>query len=277
MLDQLVESSSHTKDNTRRGGFLLSTFVVVCAIFLSGILWSLFAKDLKMGGGDFEFSALVAPPMPEDAPRPPAPKIEKQQQSQKAVTDTTRQTNMAQVDEARFVPKGVSTVPNELKARPVGNFIISDGLEIERQGLSAATFDRGNDNVGTGISLNNETSPTENTKTIKPPPPPMEKKEAPKPPVDRRKSLGVVNGIAVNLVKPPYPPAAKIVQAAGAVNVQVTIDEKGNVIAANAISGHPLLRQASETAARASKFNPTLLSNQPVKVTGVIVYKFSTQ
>lgn len=85
---------------------------------------------------------------------------------------------------------------------------------------------------------------------------------------------GVVNGKAVNLIAPAYPAAARAVKAAGAVNVQVTIDEQGNVISAAAISGHPLLRQAAEKAARDSKFRPTLLSGEPVKVTGVIVYNF---
>jgi len=56
--------------------------------------------------------------------------------------------------------------------------------------------------------------------------------------------------------------------------VQVTIDENGNVISASAVSGHPLLRQAAEQAARQAVFKPTLLSDQPVKVTGVIVYNF---
>jgi len=273
MLDQLVESSSHTKDNARRGGFLLSTLLVVCSVFFSGILWSLFAKDLKMGAGDFEISTLIAPvAMPEDAPRP---KMEKREQSPKAVTETTRQSNMERTDEAQLIPKGVSVAPNNQKARPVGRFIISEGLE--QQGTTSATVGRENNSVGTGISFDTGNASLENTKTIKPPPPLMEKKEISKPPVERKKSLGVVNGIAVNLVKPPYPMPAQAVRAAGAVNVQVTIDEKGNVISANAVSGHPLLRQASETAARASKFNPTLLSNQPIKVTGVIVYKFAAQ
>ncbi len=277
MLEQLVESSGHREENARRGGFLLSTFVVVCLIFLSGILWSLFAKDLKMGAGDFEFSTLVAPVRvsENEPPPPPAPKIEKQEQSPKEITETTRQTNMARIDEAQFVPKGVSVVPNNQKARPVGEFIISDGPELERAGLASAARNR-EGGTGTGISLNSETPLIENTRTIAPPPV-MEKRETPKPPSGVKKSLGVVNGIVVNLVKPPYPPPARAVRAAGAVNVQVTIDEKGNVIAANAVSGHPLLRSASETAARASKFNPTTLSNQPVKVTGVIVYKFSAQ
>ena len=75
-------------------------------------------------------------------------------------------------------------------------------------------------------------------------------------------SKGVVNGSAVSLPKPVYPAAAKAVGAGGAVNVQVTIDEQGNVISANAVSGHPLLRQASEKAALEAKFNPTLLARQ---------------
>jgi TonB family protein len=87
-------------------------------------------------------------------------------------------------------------------------------------------------------------------------------------------SGGVVNGKATNLVKPAYPPAARAVNASGAVNVQVTIDEQGNVISASAVSGHPLLRASAVSAARASKFSPTILSGQAVKVTGVIVYNF---
>jgi TonB family protein len=96
------------------------------------------------------------------------------------------------------------------------------------------------------------------------------------PPSDNVRSIsgGVLNGKATNLVKPAYPAAAKAVKAQGAVNVQVTIDEKGNVISATAVSGHPLLREAAVTAARASKFSPTTLEGKPVKVTGVIVYNF---
>lgn len=88
-------------------------------------------------------------------------------------------------------------------------------------------------------------------------------------------SGGIVNGKAINLVKPAYPPAARAVGASGTVNVQVVIDEDGKVIAATAISGHPLLKQAAEQAARESTFSPTTLSGQKVKVTGVVVYSFA--
>lgn len=87
-------------------------------------------------------------------------------------------------------------------------------------------------------------------------------------------SKGVVNGSAVSFPKPAYPAAAKALRASGAVSVEVLIDETGNVISANAVSGHPLLRQASVQAARGAKFKPTMLDGEAVKVKGVIVYNF---
>lgn len=85
---------------------------------------------------------------------------------------------------------------------------------------------------------------------------------------------GVINGKAKSLAKPVYPAAAQAVNAEGAVSVQVIVDEAGNISAANAVSGHPLLRQAAVDAALQSKFAPTVLSGQPVKVSGVVVYNF---
>ncbi len=102
--------------------------------------------------------------------------------------------------------------------------------------------------------------------------------QIPPPPVPglatKTLSGGVLNGKAISLPAPVYPPAARAVQAGGAVSVQVLIDEKGNVVSASAVSGHPLLRSAAESAARRALFAPTLLSGQPVKVSGVITYNF---
>jgi TonB family protein len=89
-------------------------------------------------------------------------------------------------------------------------------------------------------------------------------------------SAGILNNKVVNLVKPIYPAAAKAVNASGTVNVEIVIDEKGNVISAEAVSGHPLLKITSVNAARESQFAPTLLEGKPVKVTGVLSYSFSS-
>jgi protein TonB len=90
-------------------------------------------------------------------------------------------------------------------------------------------------------------------------------------------SGGVLNGKAVSKPVPVYPPIARAAQASGVVVVQVKIDECGNVVAARAISGHPLLQYAAVQAAYNWRFSPTLLSGQPVKVTGTITFNFLLQ
>ena len=103
------------------------------------------------------------------------------------------------------------------------------------------------------------------------PPPP-----APPRPLNVPKVIsgGVLNGRATSLPTPVYPPAARAVRAGGAVSVQVLVDENGSVISASAVSGNPLLRTAAVNAARQARFNPTKLSGQPVKVSGIVIYNF---
>lgn len=87
-------------------------------------------------------------------------------------------------------------------------------------------------------------------------------------------SGGVLNGKTTSMPQPAYPPAARAVQASGTVNVQVTVDEQGMVVSASAVSGHPLLRAAAESAARKAEFAPVKLSGVPVKITGILIYNF---
>lgn len=93
---------------------------------------------------------------------------------------------------------------------------------------------------------------------------------------ERNITGGVLNGKAISLPAPEYPSAARAVKASGSVQVKVLIDEAGNVVSAEAISGHPLLRNAAESAALLARFHPTTLADQPVKVSGVIVYVFDS-
>ena len=93
-------------------------------------------------------------------------------------------------------------------------------------------------------------------------------------PDQRTVSGGVLNGKATLLPKPAFPAEARAVGATGAVSVQVVIDENGDVVSANAVSGHPLLRAAAAEAAKGAKFSPTRLEGVPVRVTGIITYNF---
>jgi TonB family protein len=90
-------------------------------------------------------------------------------------------------------------------------------------------------------------------------------------------SGGVLNGKATSLPPPVYPAIARAAHASGAVTVEVTIGENGNVIAAHAVSGHPLLQAAAVNAARQASFAPTRVNGEPVKVAGVLVYNFVAQ
>lgn len=83
-----------------------------------------------------------------------------------------------------------------------------------------------------------------------------------------------MNGKASFLPRPVYPPAARAVRTSGAVHVEVLISEEGNIIAAYAVSGHPLLRMAAVDAAKQARFVPVTFEGERVKVSGIIIYNF---
>ena len=104
--------------------------------------------------------------------------------------------------------------------------------------------------------------------------PPAAEPPAPKPPV-KAVSGGILNGRAINLPRPVYTDSAKRSGHEGTVSVEVLIDVAGKVISARAVSGPNPLRGAAEDAARRARFYPTLLSGQPMRISGVIKYNFS--
>lgn len=276
MLNQLIESRSGAAENKTRGGLMLTTFVLVLSFCLSAVTYSLFAKELGTGTGALELSTLVAP-IADNAPPAPIEKQEKPEPSRQTKSELpTRQANILRIEESPLPPKEISTVPNTQKSRPTGNFLVSDKLETN--GSPGSPFGNPNAESGSGINVGDsgDAEPAGgNLVKSEPPPAPTKKAVAEKPKTPAVTSGGVVNGKAKFLPKPIYTAAAKAVKAAGDVNVQVLIDEAGNVVSAKAAGGHPLLKIEAEKAARSAKFNPTLLSNQPVKVSGIIVYKFS--
>ncbi len=266
MLDQLVESKSNTRENTRRTEFLFITLVIMVSCLVTGWTYSLFAKDYGMGGDDLSLTTLVAPvPVPDEEP---PPKPEKQPEKQPDV-DVRKELIQNIMQSPVKPPDVVSTQKNAVKEMRLDRItkIGSENLDTGAQ-VSAANA-RISDSGGTGgLSTGNGTENTGSTDAGAPPPPP-----APKP-VPKTVSGGVLNGKATSLPKPAYPAAARAVQASGSVSVQVLISESGSVISASAVSGHPLLRAAAVAAARGAHFSPTLLSGQAVKVSGVITYNF---
>lgn len=88
----------------------------------------------------------------------------------------------------------------------------------------------------------------------------------------------ILNGKAVSLPIPRYPTAAKEYRVSGVVIVKVRIDEQGKVIEARDMcAANPYLADAAIQAAYKATFTPTLHSGTPVKVSGVITYRFVAQ
>lgn len=267
MLDQLVESKSHSVENTRRNELLLGVFVIAIVALLTAWTTSLFGKDYGMGSGDLELSTLVAPvPVPEEEP---PPKEEPKPQQKDPNVDVRKELIQNILASPVKPPDTTSVERNKVKEMRLNTLtVLGEGDTNAKNALPDTykgpvnTGGTGSDSGLTGGGGKDETGGNE--------PPPAPIKKAPPKTI----SGGVLNGKAISLPKPAYPPAARAVRASGAVTVQVLIDETGRVVSASAAGGHPLLQAAAVSAARQARFSPTLLSGQPVKVSGVITYNF---
>jgi len=116
-----------------------------------------------------------------------------------------------------------------------------------------------------------------------PPPTPAEAKPTPPPqpsetPASQPPEMvkgGVLNSKAIELPEPEYPEEARRSHAGGRVIVSVIVDETGKTISAEVEDGPILFRRAALEAARKAKFKPTLVDGQPVKVSGILEYRFA--
>lgn len=261
MFDNLVESSSHKKDISRKGSFVVVTaliyVVLLIGFFVAGILW----YDAHLAEQELELTTLVAPvPVPQQQKEPEQKQEAKPTKVEQNVD--VRKELIADVAESRVPPKEISAKASDVP--PVRRGVTT--VLGNNDSNAAAPMPAG---PGAGTVT---TAPAKVNIAEEPPPP------APTPtPRTAPISGGVLNGKAISLPKPQYPPIARAAHAAGTVVVQVLIDENGSVVSAKAVSGHPLLQAVAVAAARQARFSPTKLSGQPVKVTGVIQYNFVAQ
>jgi protein TonB len=258
MFENLVESTSHKDDLSRKGSFILVTTLVYLvlgvAFFVAGVYW----YDNHLGELELELTTLVAP-----VPVPQQKEPDKPQEAKPAKVEPNvdiRRELIADVTRTELVPKEVSAKASDVPPVRRGVQTVQGTADSNSAAPIAAGSGSGTIVAATKVEVADA-----------PPPPP-----APTPP-RAPISGGVLNGKAISLPKPPYPAIAKQAHASGTVVVQVTIDENGGVMAAHAVSGHPVLQAVCVAAARQARFSPTKLSGQPVKVTGVITYNFVAQ
>jgi TonB family protein len=280
MLEQLVESKNNAPENVRKGRFLVMTLGLITATLFAGWTYSLFAKNYVMTSGEMEIANLVAPvSVMEDKP-PASEPIKKTEKMQPNNSDKTvlkeLYEDMSRTKEPLKNTLGEKEVIN---ARQFDLKNIERGLENNIAENVMRATNNNEQNCGLcGNEKQNKPNITEKdefeNETVKQK---LKTVSTPKVASTPVRTSEVINGRATNLIKPAYPASARPLRIEGAVNVQVTIDERGNVISASAVAGHPILRQAAVQAARQSKFSPTILNGTAVKVTGIIVYNFKLQ
>jgi TonB family protein len=260
MFNNLIESSSHSRELKRRGTFLIFTTTTYVVLFVITGVVSIYAYDahLEEQADQLELLTFVPPPAP-DAPPQVRNTIQRSANTQSNNTGQSVRTELVDSPtNPNNPPKDVGVVASSVPpARP--DSVIGATNADPPTPIGARVPVAGN---GTGtVSVPDD------------PPPPVTPKPTPEIPKVVRVSE-VLNSQAKILPKPAYPQMAKIARVQGKVAVQVLIDETGNVVSANVISGPPLLTVESKRAALQARFSPTLINGQAVKVSGVITYNF---
>jgi protein TonB len=252
------ESLIVTLPNRKKGRirwYLVGTVIgysfIVASLLVGSIL--LFNPQLNQSLAD---SVLVAPPPPPPPPPPPAAGSQKVPQAPKVQLVTTA-----------FVPPTIT--PRRLPTAsdlPTVDAVPGGGVP---GGIAGGVPGGVVGGVLGGVVGGVLGAPP----TVAAAPPPAPEPE-PAPTKPRSISTGLLLGNSIRQVQPAYPLVARNAQLEGAVEVQIIVDEQGNVIAVEVLSGHPLLRQPALDAARQWKFRPTLLNGQPIKVSGILRFTF---
>jgi protein TonB len=268
MFSNLIESGSHRADLKRKGKFFLGATAFYALLLAATGVGSIYAYNARIDdtSNDLEVLAIMRFTPAETRP-------ERRAESRPAASNSREQLTATRTEISVITPfrgdRVASTDAVDIGARtPVHIGLVNTD--------PASTGGPANTNyVGGPIGPGGGDGPAvsgDNT-----PPPPAHVTPTPAPaqhtgPV--RLTSEVLTGKAINKPAPPYPLVAKQVGMQGSVAVQVLIDEQGHVVNAKAASGPPLLLAAAVQAAYRATFTPTLLSGQPVKVTGVITYNF---
>jgi periplasmic protein TonB len=260
MFNNLIESTSHAKEFKRRGSFLLFTTATYLVLFaVTGVI-SIYAYDAHLGSQSTELELLTFVPPP--AEEPPARELPNTiRTTPKSGNQPTRSTRTELIDSATNPNNPPPTIGTIASAVPPARI---------DSGIGRYNADPPGPPAGTRVGIGEGTGNTRVEIETPPPPPP-----APPTPVAPRviRVSRILNSQAISLPRPVYPPIAKQIRLQGTVTVQVLIDENGRVVSAKA-AGPPLLATEAQKAAMQARFSPTVINDQPVKVSGVITYNF---
>lgn len=254
MFDQLVVSSLQRRKHTAAKYFFgtgaLYVLAIACA-FVASVLMS----DPKLA--DTSRVLILAPPIPPALGSPDKPNVPQ------PPTHGAARLDIYNVQSFEHVTSHPSSAPPTFQRfDPVGN--------DDTVGSSTGPIGFGShDGVRDG-DARIEPAP-------RPDPPRPQPAAQPAPAVDNRPMRlpsSILQGKAIERRKPIYPPLAQHIRLQGEVSVEVMIAPNGHVESARVVSGHPMLSEKAREAALGWRFQPTLLNQVPVRVTGVIVFVF---
>lgn len=274
MFSSLIESGSHRADLRRKGKFFLGATAFYAVLLAVTGVGSIYAYNASIDDtSNLEVYAIMRFSPAEARPEPT-----RREEARPAASSNHEQQYATRAGEISVnTPYNADRVAS-VNARDVGARVPVRIGNIDSDPTSVGGPARTNYVGGNGGGGGNVGGPAVDDKDATTPPPPVRTTTPPAPPRESKPlsvSTGVLVGKAISKPSPVYPAIAKAAGAQGPVTVQVLIDEQGRVLSAKATGGHPLLQQAAVQTAYKWKFTPTMLSGQPVKVTGVVTYNFT--
>lgn len=255
----------------------------------------------------------TATPIPVSTPKPPDASYYKNRgnanfvmgEYDAAVADYSKAIEMSPADSTTYFSRGMAYFNKKNFIPAIGDFdkVIeldpSESMAYFNRGVAlenTGKFEKALEDLKKAVELDADNEPAKNAlarveaKIPRPVPTvpaqtpatvaqqtvPEEKKPKvdPAPTSDEPFDAGSLREQALKLAVPSYPVIERQNRTEGIVTVQVTLDESGKVMSAKATNGPKGLRNASEDAAKRSKFKPVTVGGKPVRATGTVVYNF---
>lgn len=254
MFEKLVVSTSQGRRG-RTAKFLLGTSALYVCALAAAFIVSVLVSDPRLA--DSSKLLIIVGPVPQATDT---------SQSRGAVSKRPVQ-NATRPD-----PTNVIELDHLLSRRETG----PPHIPISDTGLDRFDIGQGQGEgpPGSGIGVPDGTLNVATTLPADPPKP----RPAAQPTEAEHKLLRIpstiLQGKAIERRTPIYPPLPKQIHLQGDVSIEVIISPEGRVESARVVSGHPMLAQCAREAALGWRFQPTLLNNVPVRVTGVITFVF---
>ena len=115
MFDKLIESDTTGAEFKNRSRYFMVSSIVVGILFLTAVVYSLYASEVVLGHVNFDIAELVAP-LSDDA-APELPERGTQQPSPDQNKEANQHSTTASTDEPTIVPTSVSVVQSTARAR----------------------------------------------------------------------------------------------------------------------------------------------------------------